>query len=209
MRLSGSSRSSTYNVMALQYRKRHVYSRSLESETLFSSDPLPSTERRFLKPSLTKLISKGVRMEINSSKSDGKEMDEGFLDISLRPFDLSDVDDFMVWATDDRATRFAAGTLTLVETPLCRGELGYVIATKFWGQGIATKAVKMVASSIFSECPNVERLEALVSVENLASQRVLEKVGFQKEGVLRKFFIKRGKTLDMVMYSLLSTDPRL
>ncbi|KAF8392384.1 hypothetical protein HHK36_022726 [Tetracentron sinense] len=176
-------------------------------------------------------------MEINSSKSDG------FLDISLRPFDLSDVDDFMVWATDDRVTRLCGWdsftsrdavvnyfkdtviphpwfrAICINNRPIgqisvrpysggyrCRGELGYAIAIKYWGQGIVTKAVKMVTSSIFSECPNLERLEALASLENPASQRVLEKMGFQKEGVLRKFFIKKGKTIDVLMYSLLNTD---
>ncbi|XP_058086417.1 uncharacterized protein LOC131233647 [Magnolia sinica] len=88
----------------------------------------------------------------------------------------------------------------------CRGELGYVLASKYWGQGIATRAVKMVIDSIFVEWPHLERLEALVDVENPGSQRVLEKAGFLREGVLRKYVIRKGKTRDVVMYSFLSTD---
>ncbi|KAL3505943.1 hypothetical protein ACH5RR_031325 [Cinchona calisaya] len=91
----------------------------------------------------------------------------------------------------------------------CRGEIGYVLASKYWSKGIATKAVKMVASTIFAEWPHLERLEALVDVENIGSQRVLEKVGFTKEGVLRKYCLLRGITRDMVMFSLLSTDPQV
>ncbi|KAJ0093433.1 hypothetical protein Patl1_25344 [Pistacia atlantica] len=89
----------------------------------------------------------------------------------------------------------------------CRGELGYALASNYWGKGIATQAVKMVAKTIFDEWPHLERLEALVDVENVGSQRVLEKAGFKKEGVLRKYLIQKGSTRDMVMFSLLSTDP--
>lgn len=88
----------------------------------------------------------------------------------------------------------------------CRGELGYVLASQYWGRGIATWAVKAVGSAIFEERPELERLEALVDVENVGSQRVLEKGGFLKEGVLRKYCIQKGRTRDMVMFSLLSTD---
>lgn len=88
----------------------------------------------------------------------------------------------------------------------CRGEVGYELSSKYWGKGIATKAVKMVASTIFFEWPHLERLEAKVDVDNLGSQRVLEKAGFVKEGVLRKYYLVKGKPKDTVMYSLLSTD---
>lgn len=88
----------------------------------------------------------------------------------------------------------------------CRGELGYVLASGYWGRGIATRAVEMVASTIFGEWPHLERLEALVDVENKGSQRVLEKVGFVREGVLRKYVIQKGRTRDMVMFSFISTD---
>ena len=84
----------------------------------------------------------------------------------------------------------------------------YVLASKYWvwGKGIATQAVKLVASTIFVEWPHLERLEALVDVANIGSQKVLEKVGFSKEGVLRKYCLLKGKPRDMVMFSLLSTD---
>ena len=65
----------------------------------------------------------------------------------------------------------------------------------------------MVAETIFRERPEMERLEALVDVENVGSQKVLEKVGFKREGVLRKYSIQKGRSRDFVMFSLLSTDP--
>jgi RimJ/RimL family protein N-acetyltransferase len=187
-------------------------------------------------------------MEGSSCKSaDGKELGgNGFTEITLRPLDLSDIDHFMVWASDDKVTRFCSwdsytrkeegidfikskvsphpwfraicldnrpiGAISVAENSgindKCRGELGYVLGAKYWGKGIATRAVKLVANTIFSEWPHLERLEALVDVENVGSQRVLEKAGFQREGVLRKYITLKGKTRDMVMFSLLSTDPQ-
>ncbi|KAK9671259.1 hypothetical protein RND81_12G017500 [Saponaria officinalis] len=88
----------------------------------------------------------------------------------------------------------------------CRGELGYVLAREYWGRGIATWAVEAVVSTVFEERSELERVEALVDVENIGSQKVLEKVGFVKEGVLRKYCILKGKIRDMTMFSFLRKD---
>ncbi|KAL2463896.1 Acyl-CoA N-acyltransferase (NAT) superfamily protein [Forsythia ovata] len=92
---------------------------------------------------------------------------------------------------------------------ICRAELGYVLGSKYWGKGIVTTAVKMAAASVFVEWPHLERLEAVVAVENMGSQRVLEKAGFTREGVLRKYYLLKGKPKDAVIFSLLSTDPQV
>ena len=166
--------------------------------------------------------------------------------ISLRPMDVSDIDDFMVWATDEKVTKFctwepytdkedgikfiknipshslwfraiclqnrAIGAISLCSyagNDECRAksaELGYVLGSKYWGKGIVTKAVELVVKIIFDELPYLERIEALVDVENMGSQRVLEKAGFQKEGVLRKYLFIKGKSRDMISFSLLSSD---
>ena len=66
----------------------------------------------------------------------------------------------------------------------------------------------MVISSVFEfeEFSYIERLEGFVDVDNKASQRVMEKTGFQKEGVLRKYILVKGKIIDVIMYSFLKTD---
>ncbi|CAH2050695.1 unnamed protein product [Thlaspi arvense] len=162
--------------------------------------------------------------EILISSNSHEESDNVFSQISLRPFDLSDVDDFMEaaakyiaevaiphpWLRAICIGNRAVGAISVAPGTggdRCRGELGYVLASEYWGKGIVTRAVRMVASSIFLEWPHMERLEALVDVNNKGSQRVLEKVGFVREGVLRKYFFQKGKARDMVMFSLLSTDP--
>ncbi|KAL7220417.1 hypothetical protein ACSBR2_013324 [Camellia fascicularis] len=174
------------------------------------------------------------------------EEEDELSNISLRLLDFSDVDDFMVWATDDKVVQFCSwGTDTYASKeaamnyiadvviphpwfraicldgrPIgaisvspnrgndsCRAEMGYVLGSNYWGRGIVTQAVKMAARSVFVEWPHLERLEALVDVENKGSQRVLEKSGFQREGVLRKYCLLKGKVRDTVIFSLLSTDP--
>ncbi|XP_073120337.1 uncharacterized protein [Henckelia pumila] len=77
-----------------------------------------------------------------------------------------------------------------------RAEIGYVVGSAYWGKGIATQAVKMAANSVFVEWGRLERLEAVVDVENPASQRVLEKAGFTREGVLRKYYTLKGRPRD-------------
>ncbi|KAL8149605.1 hypothetical protein AgCh_006562 [Apium graveolens] len=85
-----------------------------------------------------------------------------------------------------------------------RGEIGYAINENFWGYGIATKAVKMVCSCVFKELNYLDRVEAFVFNVNKASQKVLEKAGFYKEGILRKYFFVKGESKDIVVYSILN-----
>ncbi|KAL2507291.1 Acyl-CoA N-acyltransferase (NAT) superfamily protein [Forsythia ovata] len=88
----------------------------------------------------------------------------------------------------------------------CRADIGYAVAVEFWGQGIASKAVEMAIPQVFQDFPELVRLQAYVDVENKASHRVLEKAGFSKEGLLRKYFYLKGRIKDLVVYSILSKD---
>ncbi|XVE62874.1 hypothetical protein DITRI_Ditri06bG0154800 [Diplodiscus trichospermus] len=88
----------------------------------------------------------------------------------------------------------------------CRANFGYGVAVKYWGHGLATKAVKMAVPQFFVDFPHVVRLEAFFDVDNKASQRVVEKAGFQKEGLLRKYAYLKGKLRDLYIYSFLSPD---
>ncbi|KAJ7973435.1 Acetyltransferase (GNAT) domain protein [Quillaja saponaria] len=88
----------------------------------------------------------------------------------------------------------------------CRADMGYAIAVKYWGKGIATKAVKIAVPQVFKDLPDLVRLQSHVFVENKASQRVLEKAGFLKEGILNKYTYIKGNIKDLVVFSFLSTD---
>ncbi|CAL4926549.1 unnamed protein product [Urochloa decumbens] len=89
-----------------------------------------------------------------------------------------------------------------------RASVGYRVARAHWGRGVATRAVRLAAEHVFAAWPWLLRLEAVADVENPASQRVLEKAGFVREGVLRKYIVLKGRTRDMVMFSLVDTDRR-
>ena len=80
-------------------------------------------------------------------------------------------------------------------------EVGYWLAEPFWGQGIATKALKAFSEYAF-ESFNLTRLYAIVFEWNIPSTRVLEKVGFSCEARMRKSAVKDGKTADEFLYGL-------
>ena len=84
-------------------------------------------------------------------------------------------------------------------------ELGYYIAEEYWGKGIMTEAVKQICAYVFAKS-DIIRIYAEPFAYNIASCRVLEKVGFQYEGTLRSNAVKNGKVIDMEMYSLLKAE---
>ncbi|MEU3564510.1 GNAT family protein [Kitasatospora sp. NPDC006786] len=75
------------------------------------------------------------------------------------------------------------------------------------GRGIGTRAQRLLVDHLFAHSP-VMRLEADTEAGNLAEQRVLEKLGFTREGVQRAVTFRAGAWRDVVRYSLLRTDPR-
>ncbi len=84
-------------------------------------------------------------------------------------------------------------------------ELGYYIAEEYWGKGIMTEAVKQICEYVFGDS-DIIRIYAEPFAYNIASCRVLEKVGFQYEGTLRSNAVKNGKVIDMKMYSLIKEE---
>ena len=84
-------------------------------------------------------------------------------------------------------------------------ELGYYLDENYWGKGIMTKAIKQVCAFGF-ETTDIVRIYARPFSYNKASTRVLEKAGFQFEGVLRKNAIKNGQLIDMAVYAIIKDD---
>ncbi len=82
-------------------------------------------------------------------------------------------------------------------------EMGYWLAEPFWCKGIMTQAVKYMCEWAFHEF-SLHRIYATPFATNTASARVLEKAGFEKEGVIRSGAFKDGKVVDMFMYSLIN-----
>lgn len=79
-------------------------------------------------------------------------------------------------------------------------EIGYWLSETMWGRGITTEAVVLVTEYVFSEL-NMLRLFALPFADNHASRRVLEKAGYECEGILRASSVKSGERRDQAMYA--------
>ena len=84
-------------------------------------------------------------------------------------------------------------------------EMGYYIAEPYWGKGIVTEAIKRMCAYIF-EKTDIIRIFAEPYASNAASCRVLEKAGFQFEGVLRRNAVKNGQMMDMRMYAIIKPE---
>jgi [ribosomal protein S5]-alanine N-acetyltransferase len=84
-------------------------------------------------------------------------------------------------------------------------EMGYALAEPHWGKGLVVEAAAAVIGYVFTEYA-VERLQARVFVGHNPSERVLQKLGFTREGVLRSLIFRRGAWHDLVIYSLLREE---
>ena len=84
-----------------------------------------------------------------------------------------------------------------------RGRIGYWVAAPSRGRGICTQALGIFAHYALNEL-GLQRVDLIADPDNLASQRVAEKVGFQREGILRAHLRHPdGRVRDSVMFSLL------
>ena len=83
--------------------------------------------------------------------------------------------------------------------------IGIALLPEARGQGYGTQAHRALARYLFAHT-TVHRIEGITEAENLAEQRVIEKAGFTREGVMRGVFWRDGAYRDGVLYSLLRTD---
>jgi RimJ/RimL family protein N-acetyltransferase len=116
--------------------------------------------------------------------------------------------DFAILLIEDRADGSVLGFVryTLVRLPdadLPYPEIGYGVPNEQRrGQGVATEATRLLVDYLFAGYP-CERIAAFVDVENTPSRRVLEKVGFEQEGTLRRATFRDGRWRDVAVYALL------
>jgi RimJ/RimL family protein N-acetyltransferase len=85
-------------------------------------------------------------------------------------------------------------------------EVGYWLCRQARGHGTATTAVRLVSRWALTEL-GIERLSLQTAPENVASQRVAERAGFTREGLLRAWMPAPGGRRDSVMFSLLPAHP--
>jgi RimJ/RimL family protein N-acetyltransferase len=83
--------------------------------------------------------------------------------------------------------------------------IGYWVAKRARGRGVAGTALRLVSEWVLTALP-VERLELVTHPANEPSQRVAEKAGFRREGLLRRYVVIKGRRRDCVMFSLLRDE---
>ena len=86
-----------------------------------------------------------------------------------------------------------------------RAEIGYWLLPNFWRQGIMSATFPALVKYGFGAM-NLHRIEGFVEGDNLACQRAISKLGFTLEGTMRQNEWKKGKWLNVQIWSLLSTD---
>ena len=91
-----------------------------------------------------------------------------------------------------------AGSVSFIKQ--YKAEIGYWLGEKYWRQGIMTEAVKLATKFGFKEL-KLKRIYAYVFPWNKASMRVLEKAGYNLEGILRKDIKKNNKFIDAYLFA--------
>ncbi|KAM0924691.1 hypothetical protein ACQ4PT_004643 [Festuca glaucescens] len=144
------------------------------------------------------------------------------MEVTLRCFDLTDVDAMMAWASDPRVAAFCRWEPYISTESL----LAYLRDTVLPHAPLVPRHLPRRRrpprrrgvpgthggpvprrARVFGEVEGLACVEALVDVDNAASHRVVEKSGFRREGVLRRHYWHKGRARDLVMYSFVSGDP--
>jgi len=104
----------------------------------------------------------------------------------------------------------AIGTCVLhsFEQQYRRAEVGYRLGREYWGRGLMSEALTALIQFAFDELELI-RLEADTDPRNTASIRLLERMGFVQEGLLRRRWIVEGEVSDAALFGLLVEDWRL
>ena len=84
-------------------------------------------------------------------------------------------------------------------------ELVYYLGTEFWGKGYMTEAVRRMVQFGFEEL-GLERISVGCFARNKASARIIEKLGFQPEGIARHAYRKDGEFLDELRFGMIRSD---
>jgi len=110
------------------------------------------------------------------------------------------------YVIEDTAAGSLLGGVTLRHFDPMRGviEVGYWLFPQARGRGLATRATRAVAREAFAS--GLWRVEAHVRIGNEASERVLERAGFTREGIKRRFLRHGGERVDATLFSLLADE---
>ena len=109
------------------------------------------------------------------------------------------------FAVVDRDTGALLGSVGFQVLDHSRATFGYWVAREARGRGVATRALRLLVRHAAHE-HGLARLQLIVEPENVASIRVAENAGFQREALLRSYIELHGRRRDVYLYALLADD---
>jgi RimJ/RimL family protein N-acetyltransferase len=105
----------------------------------------------------------------------------------------------------DSGVVIGEAVLRITEPVQRQGEIGFGVARKHWKQGYATEMAQALLNAAFANL-KLHRLFAQCAPDNKGSVRVLQKLGFAREGMLRDLTFTRGKWWSNVIYAILEHE---
>ena len=112
---------------------------------------------------------------------------------------------FLIFKSDDKTLLGGINIGNVRRGVSQSASLGYWIGEKHSRNGYMKEALKLLIPSLFVDL-RLNRIEAATLEENIASKNLLKKIGFKKEGVLRKYLKINGNWRDHILYGLLEND---
>ncbi|ASI35888.1 MULTISPECIES: GNAT family protein [Exiguobacterium] len=111
------------------------------------------------------------------------------------------------WAIADLQTNQLIGTIGFHNwlAQYHRAEIGFEVSQDYWKQGVASEAARAVLTHGFEDFA-LHRISALVAPENLASNALVQKLGFQSEGLLEDYAYSHGRFMDLTIYRMLASE---
>ncbi|HVS13121.1 MAG TPA: GNAT family protein, partial [Thermoanaerobaculia bacterium] len=118
-----------------------------------------------------------------------------------------DRNDLLQWGVTlpDSDTLVGTCTLAHVDWSNERAEIGFALAPSHWGKGVMSAALPLLLDHAFTTLA-LNRLEADVDPRNYRSLRLLERLGFRREGLLRERHLVAGERQDAMLLGLLAAD---
>ena len=170
----------------------------IETDRLLLREILPTDSgaifRVFSDPSVTRYY------DLNTMMREDEAL--GLIDFFDESFELQRA---IRWGITHKSDDIVIGTCGYVWLREYRGEIGYELASPYWRQGIMSEALEAILELGFDGF-RLNRIEALVMTENIASRGLLDSLGFQEEGVLRQHDFFKGEFHDMRLHALLRDE---
>ena len=123
---------------------------------------------------------------------------------SYQPFEKDRVFELAIERKEDGTV---IGLVGLICQDHGQGEMGWALGVEYRGQGYATEAARALMDYGFTSL-GLHRIHADTNTDNLASRRIMERLGMRREGLLRGAVYEDGKWVDRTVYGLLADEWR-